>query len=166
VVLAGVGVGEGVPLTVGSGLDAGDVAVIVGVGEADTVADGLPDEVAVGLALVDVDGLDEHALSSVAAQRPTPSHTSRRGRHSGLLRPAQPIAFLLWCVALRVSLTLPHRTEFHKSRNSFSEGPGAAMTLLKKSPSVHMPLGPDAGRRSLRGSRYGRRQPLDLEVSR
>jgi hypothetical protein len=111
VVLAGVGVGEGVPLTVGSGLDAGDVAVIVGVGEADTVADGLPDEVAVGLALVDVDGLDEHALSSVAAQRPTPSHTSRRGRHSGLLRPAQPIAFLLWCVALpfESDAATPHR---------------------------------------------------------
>jgi hypothetical protein len=79
VVLAGVGAGDGVALTVGGGLDAGDAAVIVCVAETDTVTDGLPAELALGLALVDVAGLDEHAPSSIAAQRPTPSQTRRRG---------------------------------------------------------------------------------------
>ncbi|MCW3042421.1 MAG: hypothetical protein JWL57_579, partial [Actinobacteria bacterium] len=64
-VLAGVGAGVVVALTVGGGLDAGDAAVIVGVAETDAVTDGLPAELALGLALVDVAGLDEHAPSSI-----------------------------------------------------------------------------------------------------
>jgi hypothetical protein len=97
------GVGAGVPfgvtvvLTV-DGLGDGDAPVGVGFGEAVTVTDGLPGEVAVGLVLVDVTGFEEHALSSIAPQRPTTGHTRRRGqsgrRRSSLLRPDQAIAFL------------------------------------------------------------------------
>jgi hypothetical protein len=104
VVLAGVGVdvplGVTVALTVGEGLDAGDV-VVAGVGGADTVADGLPGEVPVGVAVVDGTDFGEQALIRRAPQRPITGHN----------RPDQPMDFLPGARHCLVSLTLPHPAE-------------------------------------------------------
>jgi len=100
VVVAGEGVGvlfgDPVGLTEGDGLGDGEVAV--GVEEADTDGGGLPGEVPVGLGVVDVTGVDEHALSRRTTQSPSLGHARRRGRprrrRSGLLRPSPGIAHL------------------------------------------------------------------------